>query len=179
MVTDRARTLFMREVAPHLDDAYSLARWLTGSRADAQDVVQDACMRALGGVEARHGERPRAWLLAIVRNCAFTWLGKNRPKDLVFTDDVQGAEAGSAVAREARAGAPDAETALIAKADAARLEAAIMGLPPRHREVIVLRELNGLSYRAIAEAVGAPVGTVMSRLARARRILTEKLTGDP
>ena len=169
----------MNIVAPHLDDAFSLARWLAGSRADAEDIVQEASLRALRAVESQSGGEPRAWFLAIVRNCAFTWMGKNRPKDLVFTDDVQGAEAGSAVAREARAGAPDAETALIAKADAARLEAAVMALPPLHREVIVLRELNGLSYRAIAEAVGAPVGTVMSRLARARALLAAQLTGDP
>ena len=161
VVNDRARALFMSDIAPHLDDALSLARWLTGSRADAQDVVQDACLRALNSVEARRGERPRAWLLAIVRNCAFTWLGKNRPKDLVVSDD-------SAEIERRPDAAPDAEAALIARCDAARLDAAIMALPPHLREVIVMREVNGLDYRAIAQACGTPVGTVMSRLSRAR-----------
>ena len=166
----------MSRIAPHLDDAFSLARWLCGNRADAEDIVQEASMRALRAVEQQRGGQPRAWFLAIVRNCAFTWLGKNRPKELVYTDDIAAAEEQSGPAREAHKAAPDAEAGLISKADAARLEAGIMGLAPIYREVIVMRELNGMDYRAIAEAVGAPIGTVMSRLARARRSLTATLS---
>jgi RNA polymerase sigma factor (sigma-70 family) len=107
-------------------------------------------------------------VLAIVRNTAFTWLAKNRPYTIISTDDEQLLEA--AAAKEPRA-APDPEEALIAQADQAALEAAIEALPHAFREIIVMREINGLSYRDIASAIGAPVGTVMSRLARARALL--------
>ena len=168
MTTDFARRRFNEMVLPHLDDAFGLARWLTGNRTDAEDVVQDACMRALASLETAIVERPRAWVLTIVRNTAYSWLAKNRPKAVVLTGDPQLLDA-------AAAPAPDPEEALIAAADEAALEAAIMALPHLFREVIVMRDLNAMSYREIAAAIGAPQGTVMSRLARARAQLANKL----
>src|SRR5947209_11737850 len=129
------KALFAEVVLPHLGDAFALARWLTGSRADAEDVVQDACLRAFRAIRGFAGGNARAWVLTIVRHTAFSWLGKNRPAALVVTDDLEAIER----ARFSRGGGggdavdPAAETpeaALIAKADAVRLEAAIQRLPP-------------------------------------------------
>jgi RNA polymerase sigma-70 factor (ECF subfamily) len=167
---------FAEVVLPHLDDAYGLARWLAGNRTDAEDIVQDACLRALGSLDSISIERPRAWLLSIVRNTAFSWLAKNRPKTVLLTDDSQLLET---VAASESGAAPDPEEALIAKADQAALESAIEALPHLFREVIVMREINGLSYREIASAIGAPIGTVMSRLARARGMLIDRLGSAP
>ncbi len=172
MINDATRKRFAEMVLPHLDDAYGLARWLMGNRTDAEDVVQDACMRALASVDSTMIERPRAWMLTITRNAAFTWLAKNRPKTVLLTDDAQLLEA--AAAKEARA-SPDPEEALIAAADQDALEAAIQALPHLFREVIVMRDINGLSYREIASVIGAPVGTVMSRLSRGRALLIDRL----
>jgi RNA polymerase sigma-70 factor (ECF subfamily) len=158
-------------VLPHLDDAYGLARWLTGNQTDAEDVVQDSCMRALASLETAIIERPRAWVLTIVRNTAFSWLAKNRPRAVALTDDPQLLDAAAA----RRDSAPDPEEAFIAAADEAALESAIQALPHLYREVIVMRDINGMSYREIAAAIGAPQGTVMSRLARARAYLVDKL----
>ena len=159
-------------ILPHLDDAYGLARWLTGSRADAQDVVQEACLRALGAIEAARIDNPRAWTLAIVRNAAFTWMAKNRPKAVAAAVDApQLADAASH--------APDPEAALIAKAETAALEGAIAALPLHLREVLVMRDVNGLSYRDIAQALDAPIGTVMSRLSRARAALIAAIGSPP
>jgi RNA polymerase sigma factor (sigma-70 family) len=174
VTTDSARRRFNEMVLPHLDDAYGLARWLTGNRTDAEDVVQDACMRALASLETTVVEQPRAWVLTIVRNTAFTWLAKNRPKAVVPIGDPQLLEAAAAH----RDSAPDPDEALIAAADESALESAIQALPHIFREVIVMRDINGMSYREIASAIGAPQGTVMSRLARARAHLVEKL-GSP
>jgi RNA polymerase sigma factor (sigma-70 family) len=169
--SDAARRRFNEMVLPHLDDAYGLARWLTGNQTDAEDVVQDACMRALASLETAIVERPRAWVLTIVRNTAFSWLAKNRPKAVVLTDDPQLLDAAAA----RRDSAPDPEEAFIAAADEAALESAIQALPHLYREVIVMRDINGMSYREIAAAIGAPQGTVMSRLARGRARLVDKL----
>ena len=152
---------------PHLDDAYTLARWLSGNGADAEDIVQEACLRALRGLDRYAGGNARAWLLAITRNTTFTWLARNRPKTLVITEDIE--------ALAPADGAATPEDALIAKAGAAELELAIAALPPPFKETLVLRDINGLSYRDIAEITGAPVGTVMSRLARARGFLITAL----
>jgi RNA polymerase sigma factor (sigma-70 family) len=173
VISESTRRRFAEMVLPHLDDAYGLARWLTGNRTDAEDVVQDACMRALASLDTAAIERPRAWVLAIVRNTAFTWLAKNRPKTVLLTDDAQLLEA--AARNEPLASSADPEEALIAAADQAALESAIEALPHLFREVIVMRDMNGLSYREIAAAIGAPVGTVMSRLARARALLINRL----
>jgi RNA polymerase sigma factor (sigma-70 family) len=158
---------FTAVVMPHLDDAYALARWLSGNRADAEDIVQDACLRALRGLDRYSGGNARAWLLAITRNAAFTWLARNRPKALVVTEDIE--------ALAPADGAPSPEEALIATADAAGIERAIEALPPPFKETLVLRDINGLSYREIAEITGVPSGTVMSRLARARGLLMAAL----
>jgi RNA polymerase sigma factor (sigma-70 family) len=171
VTSDAARRRFNEMVPPYLDDAYRLARWLTGNQTDAEDVVQDACMRALASLETAVVERPRAWLLTIVRNTAFSWLAKNRPKAVVLTGDPQLLDA----ATLDRDSAPDPEEALIAAADEAALESAIQALPHLFREVIVMRDINGMSYREIAAAIGSPQGTVMSRLARARAQLVNKL----
>jgi RNA polymerase sigma factor (sigma-70 family) len=160
---DRAR--FARIVLPHLADAYSLARWITGSRADAEDVVQDACLRAFRAIWSAD-VNPRAWMLTIVRNTAFTWLRKNRPAALVAVEDFEEVEHS-----QSAAGAIDVETpesALIAKSETVHLEAAIAQLPTAFREALVLRDIQGLSYREIADVTGVPIGTVMSRLARGR-----------
>jgi len=169
---DQAR--FRSVVLPHLADAYTLARWLTGNRTDAEDVVQEACLRAFRGIRGFAGVNARAWLLTIVRNAAFSWLGKNRPAALVMVDDLEAVEQ-----RQAGGSAmePDAgpEASLIAKVDAAQLEKAIAELPVPFRETLVLREVAGLDYREIAEATKVPIGTVMSRLARARQRLIAKI----
>jgi RNA polymerase sigma-70 factor (ECF subfamily) len=160
-------------VLPHLDDAYGLARWLTGNGADAEDIVQDACIKALAAMDTAVIERPKPWVLTIVRNTAFNWLKKNRPKTVLVTDDSEFLE--TAAAKTADAAGSNPEEALIAAADEAALEAAIQSLPHLFREVVVMRDINGLSYREIAAAIDAPVGTVMSRLARGRAHLVEKL----
>jgi RNA polymerase sigma-70 factor (ECF subfamily) len=161
---DRAR--FTELVLPHLGDAYSLARWITGSRADAEDVVQDACLRAFRAIGGFSGGSARPWVLTIVRNTAYTWLRKNRPSIVLVVENLEAVEAA-----QANPGDPDCETpetALIDKADAACLRSAIAALPTPYRETLVLRDVQGLSYREIAEVTGAPIGTVMSRLARGR-----------
>src|SRR5512133_1437311 len=124
---DQAR--FRRVVLPHLADAYALARWLTGSRADAEDVVQEACLRAFRGISGFAGVNARAWLLTIVRHAAYTWLGKNRSAALVMVDDLEAVEQRQASGGGAFGQEPQTpEAALIASADARRLEAAIAEL---------------------------------------------------
>lgn len=168
MADERQSAKFAEVVLPHLDDALSLARWLTGSRSDAEDVVQEASIRALGAIGGFRDGSPRAWVLTIVRNTAYSWLRKNRPKALVVTDDATVFEAASLAEGTA---APTPEAALIAKADGEMLSAAIAALPLNFREILVLREIDGLSYREIADVVSLPIGTVMSRLSRARKQL--------
>jgi len=154
-------------VLPNLDDAYGLARWLTGNRADAEDVVQEACLRALRGIGGFSDGDSRAWVLTIVRNAAYSWMRKNRPADIVAVDDLETADA----LRIDDGEVESPEAALIARTEAALLEAAIASLPDPFRETLVLRDVQGLSYREIAEVTGAPTGTVMSRLSRSRRAL--------
>jgi len=166
-------------VVPHLADAYALARWLTGDRADAEDVVQEACLRAFRGIGGFAGVNARAWLLTIVRHAAYTWLGKNRSAALLMVDDLEAVERQQASVGTASESAPETpEAALIAKTDAARLEAAIAELPVPFRETLVLRDVQGLDYREIAEVTKVPIGTVMSRLARARRRLIARIGSD-
>ena len=166
-------SLFANVVLPHLGDAYSLARWLTGNRADAEDVVQDACLRAFRAIGGYAGGDARAWLLTVVRHSAYAWLRKNRPAALVAVEDLEAVESAQMQPGDPHAATP--ETELIAKADAARLSAAILDLPAPFRETLVLRDVQGLDYREIAEVTGVPMGTVMSRLARARRRLIATL----
>lgn len=159
---------------PHLDDAFVFARWLTGNPTDAEDVVQEACLRAFNGVERFGGGHARAWLFSIIRNTTFTWLARNRPKTLVLSDDLEAVERTTATTTETAT--PEAE--MIARADEALLQAAIAALPTPFREALVLREFNGLSYREIADIIDIPVGTVMSRLARARALLIARIGKD-
>jgi RNA polymerase sigma-70 factor (ECF subfamily) len=173
---DQAR--FASVVLPHLADAYALARWLTGDRADAEDVVQEACLRAFRGIGGFAGVNARAWVLTIVRHAAYAWLGKNRSAALVMVDDLEAVEREQASGATPDSGPQTPEAALIAKADAARLEAAIAELPLPFRETLVLRDVQGLDYREIAEVTKVPIGTVMSRLARARRRLIERVGTD-
>jgi RNA polymerase sigma factor (sigma-70 family) len=176
---DRAdsRTRFANVVTPHLDDAYGLARWVTGNRADAEDVVQEACLRAFRGIAGFSGSNARAWVLTIVRNAAYDWLRKNRSPTLVHVDDLEAVER-MQTPDDAVAASDNPEAALIARADEARLEAAIAGLPTVFRETLVLRDVQGLDYREIATITGVPIGTVMSRLARARGRVIATLGAD-
>ncbi len=164
---DRSSERFREVVLPHLADALALARWLTGNRHDAEDVVQEACLRALQAIDRFDGRNARAWVLAIVRNTCFTWLAKHRPKSLVTMGDM------SFVDELPHSADPVAtpEAELIRQADAAAIEAAIDGLPHPMRETLVLRDITGLSYHEIATMLAVPIGTVMSRLARARALV--------
>jgi RNA polymerase sigma-70 factor (ECF subfamily) len=171
VTTEAARSRFAEIVLPYLDDAYTLARWMTGSTADAEDVVQDACVRALRALETTAVERPRAWVLTIVRNTALTWMAKNRPANVTSTEGADG----PLELPELTDPAPSPEENVIAEADHGAVRAAIAALPQAFREAIVMREINGLSYKEIADASGIPIGTVMSRLARARMMLMNAL----
>jgi RNA polymerase sigma factor (sigma-70 family) len=155
---------FRNVVLPHLDDAYGLARWLTGNRTDAEDVVQEACLSAFRGIGGFSNGNSRAWVLTIVRNVAYSWMLKNRPAALLMVEDIEGVEC----ARSRDMDIETPETALIAKTETRLLEAAIAALPAPFRETLVLRDVHGLSYLDIAKVTGARAGTVMSRLARAR-----------
>jgi len=160
---DRIR--FEQLVLPHLDSAANLARWLLRNRADSDDVVQEAMMRAYRFFERFHGGDARAWLLRIVRNTCYTWLEKNRPSELSteFNEEVH----------QPPSATPET---LAAQADERRrLILALESLSPRSREVLVLRELEGCSYKEIGKITGIPIGTVMSTLSRARERLQRTL----
>jgi RNA polymerase sigma-70 factor (ECF subfamily) len=159
---------FEEATLPHLAAAYNLARWLTRNGLDAEDLVQDAYLRALKAFDGFRGGDGRAWLLTIVRNTCYTWLKENRVQELAtaFDEEIHATEHGST----------DPEALLLRSADKQSLNEALEKLPLEFREVIVLRELEGLSYKEIAELAGIPVGTVMSRLARARERLQQLLT---
>ncbi len=171
---DSAR--FRRVVLPHLDEAFRLAQWLTGNRADAEDVVQDASLRAFNAIRDFAGGSARSWVLSIVRNTAYSWLRKNRSAVVVGVEDLAAVELDQIKPGETQL--QSAETSLIEKADADRLRAAIAALPTPFRETLVLRDIEGLDYREIAEATDVPIGTVMSRLARARRRIISSIKGS-
>jgi len=166
---------FEQTIMPHLDAAYNLARWLTRNDSDAQDVVQDAYLRAFKYFDSFEGESPSAWLLAIVRNTCFTWMRRNRPSEEVLgSEPIDEESVGSAeplLGGGSRALATDPETLLIEGRDRSEVNELVAKLPAEFREVIVLREVEDLSYREIADIVGIPIGTVMSRLSRARKLL--------
>ena len=167
---------FQAIVPPLLDDAYTLAKWMCRNADDAQDIVQDAAIRALKALEITSVDRPKPWFLAIVRNASLSWMARNRRKDLAFAGDMSDLDTLSSSEGEP---APDPEAILIAVEEGERVKRAIAALPPPFLEVLVMRDVNGLSYRDIAEAIGAPMGTVMSRLARARAALAKTLKAKP
>ncbi len=158
---------FEQSILPHMDAAYNLARWLTRNDLDAQDVVQEAYLRAFRFFAGFRGGDGRPWLLRIVRNTYYTWLDKNRRGGPTMTIEEESMDF------EDTAATPDA--LLLQKADSESLHQAIQGLPVEFREALVMRELEGLSYKEIAEVANVPMGTVMSRLARARQLLRQHL----
>ena len=160
---------FETAVLPHLDAAYNLARWLTRNDADAEDVVQEAYLRAFRFFGGFHGEDGRAWLLEIVRNTSYTWMQRNRSPELNMPLDDE--------PREVEGDDLNPEELLLQKAAAQTLRQAVEELPLEFREVLVLRELDEMSYKQIAAVADIPLGTVMSRLARARKRLQHILVG--
>jgi RNA polymerase sigma-70 factor (ECF subfamily) len=163
---DQRLARFEQTVLPHLGAAFNLARWLTRNDHDADDVVQEAYLRAFQFFDSFRGGDGRAWLLRVVRNTCYTWLEKNRRREPETFDETRHSAAVAAAG-------PDAP--LLASEDRELLRQALAELPDEFREVIVLRELEGMSYREIAAVTGAPLGTVMSRLGRARERLQEGL----
>ncbi len=159
---------FEQTVLPHLDAAYNLARWLTRNDHDAEDLVQEAYLRAFKSFVGFHGTDGRGWLLTIVRNTCYTWLRRNRAGELStqFDEEIHSEEVAT----------PNPEELLLGNAGRRQLQDALEELPVEFREALVLRELEGLSYKEIADVSGVPVGTVMSRLARARDRLKGALT---
>jgi RNA polymerase sigma-70 factor (ECF subfamily) len=159
---------FDEAVLPNMDAAYNLARWLTRNTQDAEDVVQEAYLRAFRFFDGFDGGNSRTWLLKIVRNTCYTWLQKNRAKQKAASFDEN--------VHTDLTETQDPESLLLRKADGQSLDRAVEELPGTFREVLVLLELEGLSYKQISEVLGIPIGTVMSRLARARRRLREYLS---
>ena len=158
---------FDQVVLPHLDAAYNLARWMTRNEHDAEDVVQEAFVRALRFFGGFRGGNARAWLLAIVRNTCYDWLRRHRPSEVSvpFDEEVHGTSDPGATP----------EDLLVGEGDRTRVREALEALPVAWREVLVFRELEGLSYKEIADVAGIKMGTVMSRLARARARLQHEL----
>ena len=164
--TDRRRQARFEAIAlPHLDADYALARWMTRNDADAADVVQEALLRAFRYFDSYRGDDAKSWVLKIVRRTCYSWLEHNRLADVVSLEAEE--EFGDAVATSAI----DAEAVLESRSDLRRLDRLIEALPAALRETIVLRELHELGYREIADVTGVPIGTVMSRLHRARSVL--------
>jgi RNA polymerase sigma-70 factor (ECF subfamily) len=163
------RERFEQTVLPHLDAAYNLARWLTRNDQDAQDVTQEACLRAFRFFDGYQGGNMRAWFLTIVRNTCYTWLHQNRApggSDEVFDEEIHSTD---------ESGGASPEIQALAGADKETLRRALEELPEVFREVLVLRELEGMSYKEIADVSSVSLGTVMSRLARARTRLRQAL----
>ncbi len=176
MATPDTRERFEQEVLPFLGAAYNLARWLLRDGHDAEDAVQEALLRAYRFFAGQRGGNPRAWLLAIVRNTCFTWRAQHPRGGRVPLDTIGGA-APADPAWGAELGTP--ETALHRQSEREFLWRGLAALPLEFREVLVLRELEGLSYKEIGAVANVPLGTVMSRLHRARSLLKEVLTQGP
>lgn len=172
LAAETTRRRFDEVALPHLDAAYNLARWLTRNDADAADVVQEAFVRALTYFEGYRGENPRAWLLMIVRNTCYRWLERNRSAKVmpISPENEAAVESAAGLGGESML---DPEELVGRQRDAALLNELIEQLPPLFREVLILREVEELAYRDISGVLGVPIGTVMSRLARARGLLKE------
>jgi RNA polymerase sigma factor (sigma-70 family) len=151
---------FEEQISPHLKSAYNLAKWLTRSHEDAEDIVQEAFLRAFSAFDGFRGENGKPWLLTIVRNTSMTWLKRNRNAGATvgFEDTLE-----DPVERS-----PDPEEGLIISCDREQVRLALEQLPLDFREAVILREMEGLSYKEISATVGVPIGTVMSRLSRGR-----------
>jgi len=169
MEQDHAR--FESLAMPHLNAAYNLARWLTHNDHDAEDVVHESVIRAMRYIGSFRGESARAWLLQIVRNTTFSWLRENRSADVVALDDND-----DSLQQVAAPSAEEPPALAMRNADRRQINDAIAALPVVYREALVLRELEDLSYAEIARIADVPIGTVMSRLARARALMREALT---
>jgi RNA polymerase sigma-70 factor (ECF subfamily) len=170
MEDDEDRRRFVQLALPHAGAAYNLARWLTRNEQDAQDVAQEAMVRALRYIGTFHGDNARPWLLQIVRHACFSWLRENRPAERTFLDDDDDS------LLDVAAPASDEPPALaVRKAERREINEAIAALPAAYREVLILRELEDLSYADIARIAEIPVGTVMSRLSRARGLMRTAL----
>jgi RNA polymerase sigma-70 factor, ECF subfamily len=170
-VQDDRRRRFELLALPHLDAAYNLARWLAGNAADAEDVLQDAYLRAFRYFDAFRGPDIRVWLLSIVRNTFLSWVKENRSSRLVFVPDERGGEAADPAETMWGEAPRDPESLMLRSADTGTLNRLIEDLPTEYREVLLLREVEEMPYRDIAAVVGVPIGTVMSRLARSRALL--------
>ncbi|WP_343584464.1 sigma-70 family RNA polymerase sigma factor [Herbaspirillum sp.] len=166
---------FQALVMPHLDSAFNLACWLTRSRPDAEDLVQEACLRAFRFLDGFHGEDARAWLLTIVRNTFYTWYQERhaQPQNTQFDEEFHSLDMTSAIDTPERDNNP--EKLLMRKDCERQLQRGLAALPLEFREVMVMRELEDLSYKQIAGIVGIPIGTVMSRLGRGRKLLARIL----
>lgn len=177
MPNDSNRARFEREILPHLDAAYNMARWLLRGSDDAQDVAQEALLRAFKYFDGFHGENAKAWLLKIVRNSCYTWV-KDRPT----MEPIGADEGGQPNPEHERAleaeghGFPAPDARLVGAADRRQLRDALARLPIAFREIVVLREIEELSYKEIAAIADIPIGTVMSRLSRARELLLQNLS---
>jgi RNA polymerase sigma-70 factor, ECF subfamily len=158
---------FEEQISPHLKPAYNLARWLTRNHEDAEDVVQEAFLRAFSAFENLRSEDAKAWLLTIVRNTCLTWIKRNRNAAAMIGLEQQVVDPSEP--------SPDPEELLLISLDREQVGRALEQLPSDFREAIVLRELEGLSYKEIATTVGVPLGTVMSRLSRGREGLRRLL----
>lgn len=171
-LAESAKTaLFEAEVVPHLRAAYNLARWLVQNPDDAEDMVQESYLRAYKFFDGFRGENSLGWLLTIVRTTCYTWLHRNRSQEVstVFDEDLHSGTNGIV----------NPETLMLKVADADMLRQLLEELPVEFRETLVLGELEGMSYKQIADIAGIPIGTVMSRLARARRQLQKRLSDVP
>ena len=162
---------FEQSVLPHLDAAYNLARWLTRNDHDAEDIVQEAYLRAMRYFDSWKGGEARPWLLAIVRNTGYTWLERNRPAELVSIDDVSPVTTDAETLGQVSGPEANPEVILLQSTNRKLVNQALEELPVVFREVIVMREIEDLTYKEIASIVGIPMGTVMSRLSRGREIL--------
>jgi len=171
-MNERAR--FEAQVLPHLDAAYNLARWLTRNEQDAEDVVQEAFVRAMRYFATFKGGEARPWLLAIVRNTCWSWLEKNRPADMT-TLEPGALEATLDVVSASAAAEANPEVILLQSANRKLVNQALEELPVAFREAIVMREIEDLSYKEIASIAAIPIGTVMSRLARGRELLRRSI----
>ena len=167
LINQDKQAQFEQTILPHINAAFNLARWLIKNDQDAEDIVQESCLRAYKYFASYHGGDSRAWLLTIVRNTCYTWLHDNQAQGLTVDLDEEMSTAAS--------DGDDPEQRLQIQADQQSVTQALEELPAAYRELIVLRELEGMSYKEIALIAAVPIGTVMSRLARARQRLKECL----